>query len=244
LGSSAPNSVATDPAGNVFFVNENTVLRLDATTGILTLVAGNGTTGYNGDNGPATAAQLNAPTGLAVDSAGNLYLADTGNNLIREVSSGVISTVAGNGTPGFSGDNGPATSAQLKAPLNVALDGSGNPCIADTDGHRIRKVSPSGTIITVAGTGTAGYSGDGGPATVARLDYPESVALDAAGNLYIADSNNGRVRMVSTGGIITTVVGNGPLGYPMQLMKPIGVAVASGGNVYVADSGAHVIRLV
>ena len=160
--------VAADRAGNVFFVDQNTVLRLDAATGILTLVAGNGTPGFSGDNGPATSAQLNGPAGVAVDSAGNLYIADTGNHRIRKVSNGVITTVAGNGTPGFSGDNGPATSAQLYNPVGVAVDSAGNLYIADAGNNRIRKVS-NGVITTVAGNGTCGFSGDNGPATSAAV---------------------------------------------------------------------------
>ena len=152
-GLGSPNSVAVDGAGNLFFpAQENVVLRLDATTGILTLVAGNGTPGFSGDNGPATSAQLYGPQGVAVDSAGNLYIADTGNNRIRKVTNGVITTVAGNGQPGFSGDNGPATSAQLSGPTGLAVDSAGNLYIGDTGNSRIREVS-NGVITTVAGSG-------------------------------------------------------------------------------------------
>src|ERR1017187_10011226 len=140
LGFGVPQVVAADSAGNLFFVDQHTVLRLDATTGVLTLVAGNGTTGFSGDNGPATSAQLYYPQGLAVDFAGNLYIADT-NNCIRKVSNGVITTVAGNGTEGFSGDNGPATNAKLGQPEGVAVDSAGNLYIADVINNRIRKVS-------------------------------------------------------------------------------------------------------
>ena len=154
--------------------------------GVITTVAGNGTAGFSGDNGPATSAQLNHPLGVAVDSAGNLYIADYWNNRIRKVSNGVITTVAGNGNAGFSGDNGPATSAQLNYPTGVAVDSAGNLYIADSHNNRIRKVS-NGMITTVAGNGTSGFSGDNGPATSAQLYAPEGVAVDAAGNLYIAD---------------------------------------------------------
>src|ERR1035441_1336449 len=174
--------VAADRAGNVFFVVQNTVLRMDATTGVLTLVAGNQTTGFSGDNGPATSAQLYYPQGLAVDSAGNLYIADTNNNRIRKVSNGVITTVAGNGTPGFSGDGGPAISAELNSPEGLAVDSAGNLYIADFVNVRIRKVS-GGVITTVAGNGTLGFSGDNGPATSAQLVWPSWVAVDFAGNL-------------------------------------------------------------
>jgi sugar lactone lactonase YvrE len=178
--------IGADRAGNVFFVDQNTILRLDATTGILTLVAGNGTTGFSGDNGPATSAQLNSPAGLAVDVAGNLYIADYLNNRIRKVSNGVITTVAGNGTASFSGDNGPATSAGLKYPFGVAVDPAGNLYLADTGNFRIREVS-NGVITTVAGNWTGGFSGDNGSATSAELYGPAGVAVDSVGNLYIAD---------------------------------------------------------
>src|ERR1035437_8007513 len=190
LGLGVPSCLAADQAGNLFFADQNTVLRLDATTGVLTRVAGNGTTGFSGDNGPGTSAQMYTPLGLAVDATGNLYIADLGNSRIRKVSNGVIITVAGNGTPGFSGDNGPATSAQLYGPTNVfygiAVDSAGNLYIADNGNFRIRKVS-NGVITTVAGNGTSGFSGDNGPATSAQLSTPSGVAVDAAGNLYITD---------------------------------------------------------
>jgi uncharacterized protein (TIGR03437 family) len=163
---------------------------------VITTVAGNGTRGFSGDNGPATSAQLYGPCGVAVDAAGNLYIADTYNQRIRKVSNGVITTVAGNGTYGFSGDNGPATSAQLKNPWGIALDSAGNLYIADTSSQRIRKVS-NGVIATVAGNGTPGFSGDNGPATSAQLYGPTGVAVDSAGNVYIADYFNNRIRVLT-----------------------------------------------
>src|ERR1019366_9345320 len=206
--------------------------------GVITTVAGNGTSGNIGDNGPATGAQLNYPTGVAVDSAGNLYIADQYNHRIRKVSNGVITTVAGSGTAGFSGDNGPATSAQLYYPAGVAVDAAGNLYIADQYNHRIRKVS-NGVITTVAGSGTAGFSGDNGPATSAQLSGPGGVAADSAGNLYIADTSNYRIRKVSNG-VITTAAGGGSGGdngpaTSAQLNYPAGVAVDSAGNLYIAD---------
>jgi uncharacterized protein (TIGR03437 family) len=246
LGADGPISIAADRAGNVFFVDQDAVLRLDATTGVLTLVAGNGTTGFSGDNGPATSAQLWGPARVAVDSAGNLYIADTNNNRIRKVTNGVITTVAGNGTTGFSGDNGPALSAQLSGPTGVAVDSAGNLYIADTNNFRIRKVS-NGVTSTVAGNGTYGFSGDNGPATSAQLQNPWGVAVDSAGSLYIADY--GCIRKVSNG-VITTVAGGGPsLGdngpaTSAQLFVPIAVAVDSAGNLYIADGPDNRIRKV
>ncbi len=205
----SPRYVAADPAGNLFFVDQNTILRWDATTGILTRVAGNGTTGFSGDNGPATSAQLYFPTGIAVDSAGDLYIADTRNNRVRKVANGVITTVAGNGFEGFTGDNGPATAARLANPQGVAVDSAGNLYIADIGNYCIRKVS-NGVITTVTGNGTAGFSGDNGPSISAQLNFPHGVAIDSAGNLYIADSGNSRIRKVANG-VIATVAGGGTL---------------------------------
>ena len=235
------HAVAADSAGNVFIGEENyaIVVRLDQTTGILTLVAGNGTSGFSGDNGPATSAQLSSPYGVAVDSAGNLYIAD--GSRIRKVSNGVITTVAGNGAFGFSGDNGPATSAQLSTPLGVAVDSADNLYIAD--GNRIRKVS-NGVITTVAGGGAT--LGDNGPATSAQLGNPSGLAVDSAGNLYIADTFNNRIREVSNG-VITTVAGNGDNGTSgdngpatsaqLNLVLPSsGLAVDSAGNLYISAS--------
>src|ERR1035441_4942318 len=235
LGYDAPRYMAADPAGNLFFVDQNSVLRMDATTGLLTPVAGNGTTGFSGDNGPAISAQLNNPTGVAADSAGNLYIADGMNYRIRKVANGVITTVAGNGTYGTSGDGGPATSAQLSAG-GVAVDSAGNLYVVDTSNNRIRKIT-GGVIATVAGTGT--------------LNGPKGVAVDSAGNLYIADTENSRVRKVSNG-VVTTVAGSGGPGFggdngaatSAQLFFPSGVAVDSAGNLYIADSANNRIRKV
>jgi uncharacterized protein (TIGR03437 family) len=247
------NNVAVDSAGNVLFTDRHqAVLRLDAKTGVLTLVAGNGTPGYSGDNGPAISAQLSGPNGVAVDSAGNLYIADTGSHRIRKVSNGVISTVAGNGTPGYSGDYGPATSAQLSGPNGVAVDSAGNLYIADTGSHRIRKVS-NGVITTVVGNGVYGYGGDNGPAISAQV-FTTAVAVDSAGNLYIADKYNNRIRKVANG-VITTVAGNGTTGYSgysgdngpatsAQLTEPSSVTVDSAGNLYIADTLNFRVRKV
>jgi uncharacterized protein (TIGR03437 family) len=244
--------ILVDKAGNVLFSNvaDGVVLRLDAATGVLTLVAGNGTWGYSGDDGSATSAQMYQPRGLAMDAAGNLYIADLLNQCIRKVSNGVITTVAGNGTAGFGGDNGPATSAQLNSPYGVAVDAAGNLYIADAGNNRIRKVT-GGVIATVAGNGTTGFGGDGGPATSAQLNNPYGIAVDSAGNLYIADHNNSRIRKVSNG-TITTVAGNGTRGFggdngaatSAMLSLPCSVAVDSAGNLYIADYANYRIRRV
>ena len=186
-----------------------------------------------------------------MDKAGNVFIADADNNRIRKVSSkGIITTVAGTGASGYSGDGGPATDAQLSDPHGLTVDGVGNLFIADLDNNRIRKVSSKGIITTVAGTGEEGYSGDGGPARKARLHEPDGLAVDAAGNLFIVDK--GRIRKVSSDGIISTVAGTGEEGYSgdggparkARLYSPSGVAVDGAGLVYVADEYNHAIRVI
>jgi trimeric autotransporter adhesin len=249
-----PYGVNVDSAGNLFIVDTwNNRIRKVSTSGIITTVAGNGSFGYGGDGGPATSAQINSSYGVAVDSAGNLFIADTYNERIRKVStSGIIATVAGNGSLGYSGDGGQAAAAELDNPYGVAVDSAGNLFIADTYNHRIRKVSASGIIATVAGNGSSGYGGDNGSATSAQLNYPSSVTIDSAGSLFIADSNNHRIRKVSTSGIITTVAGNGSSGYSgdsgsatsAQLNYPYGVVVDFAGNLFISDGDNHRIRKV
>ena len=184
--------------GNDLVIGEGQVIR-KVSNGVITTIAGNRTNGFSGDNGPATSAQLNSAfqsLSVGADSAGNVYIADSGNNRVRKVSNGVITTVAGNGTAGFSGDNGPATSAQLSNPLSVAVDPAGNLYIGDSGNRRIRKVS-NGVITTVAGNGTAGFSGDNGPATSAQINSPRGIAVESAGNVYIADMSNNRIRVLT-----------------------------------------------
>jgi uncharacterized protein (TIGR03437 family) len=248
-----PYSVTVDSSGNVYFVeNGDSVIReITVAKQYIYTVAGNATAGFSGDGSAATKAQLNFPAGMALDSSGNIYIADSLNHRIRKVSGGAISTIGGNGVLSYSGDGGPASSAQLNAPRAVAVDSSGNIYIADTLNNVVRKVSSSGTITTVAGNGTAGYGGDGGAATAAQLNRPQGIAVDANGNVYVADTQNARVRKIS-GGAIATVAGSGTPGYggdggaatAAQLFVPIGIAVDSAGNLYIADFTNNRVRKV
>jgi sugar lactone lactonase YvrE len=194
-----PEGVAVDAQGNVYIADqENERVRKVTPGGTITTLAGSGPAihgSYSGDGGPATSARLNSPYGVAVDKKGNLYIADTVNNRVRKVNpKGTITTFAGTGKPGFSGNGGPATRAKLYHPLGVAVDARGNVYIVDS--ARVRRVSPGGTISTFAGGSTRTGLGDGRPATRAKLSLPNGVAVDARGNVYIADSWDNRVRKV------------------------------------------------
>ncbi len=247
---SSPYGVAIDPQGVLYVVNTfgNSILRIGA-DGSVTKVAG-GSGGFAGDGGPATQASLQLPQEVAF-AGGNLYIADTENQRVRKVdTSGMISTVVGNGN--FSGDGGPADKATLFQPTDVARDAQGALYIADTYNHRIRKVATDGTITTVAGSGTAGFGGDGGPATEAKLYNPHAVDVDAAGNLYIMDSSNYRVRKVDAGGAIQTIAGS-TLGFAgdggpaagAKFQTAYGIAVdRRDGSIYVADSFGYRVRRI
>lgn len=248
-----PKGVAVDTNGNIYIADfdNNRIRKVTATTGKISTVAGNGTAGYNGDNIAATSAMLNFPTGVAVDTLGNIYIADTWNNRIRKVTTaGIISTVAGNGAEGYSGDGVAATSTKLGAPAGVAVDTTGNIYIADTWNNRIRMVTTAGIISTVAGDGAFGGSGDGGGATSAELFEPTGVAVDTTGNVYIADAWNNRIREVAAG-IISTVAGGGTSGLgdggpatSAQLNFPYGVSVDANGNIYIGDEYHFLVRKV
>lgn len=308
-GVGIPPDMAVDGAGNLYIAdrNNNRIRKVD-TSGTISTFAGNGTSGFSGDGGPATSAALFLPIGVAVDGAGNVYIADGGSNGLRKVDTsgkinavpvissflsriaspggltvdsagnvyisdlngsaiykldkaGVLTTVAG-GAFGFSGDGGPATKAALYFPSGVAVDSAGNIYFADKGNNRVRKVDTKGIITTFAGTGTAGFSGDGGPATSAKLGLNltaafQGVAVDSAGDVYIADPQNNRIRIVNPAGIISTFAGNGGAfatgslgngdgGPPASasVSTPYGVRVDNAGNVFIADTGHSLIRKV
>jgi trimeric autotransporter adhesin len=249
-----PSSVAVSQSGDLYIVDsDNFRIRQVSTSSVITTIAGNGFANYSGDGGPASNAQLNNPNGVAIDQAGNLYIADTENSRIRKIDThSVITTVAGNGISGYSGDHGPAINAQLSAPNGVALDLAGNLYIADTGNSVIRKVTPAGVITTIAGIqGAGGFTGDGGPAIAAQLAEPQGVAADSAGNVYIADSGNNRIRKVSLSGVITTIagssgafLGDGNPAISAALNYPWSVAVDAAGDVFIADLYNQRIRKV
>ena len=320
-----PEGLAIDAAGNLYIADTfNGYIRKVASNGSLSIVAGTGSTGiYSGDNNPAVNAALSLPTDVAVDTSGNLYIADFGNSRIRTVAGGliapgiittvagsingapitdgaeatntrlngptgvavdragnfyfveaaigsgtdlargeykvykvsvqgVLTTYAGTGVPSYSGDGGPAVSAQLDGATGVALDSAGNVYIADTDNHRLRKVTPAGTISTIAGTGSPGFSGDNDSPAAAQLKSPGGVAADSSGHIYIADSGNSRIRRIDPGGNIFTFAGNGNSSYygdglaaqSASVNQPQGVAVDSAGSLYIADTLSNVVRKV
>lgn len=249
-----PFDVAVDEEGNVFFVDTgNHAIRMVDTSGTISTVAGDGIRGNFGDGGPATSTRLSQPFGLTLDGEGNLYFAQHGYSLVGKLdAAGNISKVAGNGSAGFSGDGGPATSAGLNHPSDVAMDSAGNLFIADQRNHRVRKVDANGIISTVAGNGIPVFAGDGGAATDASLHFPVGVEVDSMDNLYIADTYNNRIRKVDTSGTISTVAGNGIAGYSgdggaattASLSKPTRVALDEANNLYIADYANGPVRKV
>ena len=251
--------LALDASGNIYIadVSNNRIRKVTIGTGLISTVAGNGTAGYLADGVAATATRINAPQGVFVDSAGNIFIADTANNRVRKVAAagGLISTVAGNGTAGFSGDGAAATGAQLNSPRNVEVDAFGNIYISDRSNQRVRRVDAvTGFISTVAGNGTAGYTGDGIAATTAELNNAEGIVLDATGSyLYIADRDNSRIRKVDlVTGLISTVAGTGTAGYngeglaatSSQINVPVDVALNSNGDLFIAERTGNRVRRV
>lgn len=249
-----PSGVAVDPIGNIYIADQrNDRIRKVDTFGVITTVAGTGIPGYMNNGGPATNAQLSHPTRITLDAAGNLFVADSGNNRIRKIDvGGIITSVAGNGINGFNGDGGAAVSAELNTPIDMDVDAAGNMYIADYSNNRIRKVDAAGTITTYAGITIPGYAGDGGPATAANINHPSGIAVDAAGNVFFSDLANFRVRKIDPTGIITTVAGNGEAGYNgdniqatnARLWFPEGIALDRRGQLYICDKGNDRIRLV
>ena len=250
-----PVAVIVDPIGNLLIADSgNNRIRKVGTNGIITTVAGNGIAGNSGNNGAATSAQIYNPSGLCLDAAGNLFIADTYNFVIRKVTNGIITTVAGlnSSGPGYDSDGLQATVSRLNYPMSVAVDASNNWYIADSQNNRVRKVKPNGVISTLAGNGTTNYTGDGGVATSAALNLPVGVAVDAARNVFIVDSGNHCIRKVGTNGVITTVAGNGTMGFfgdggiatNANLTSPLNVTVDTVGNLLIADTGNNRIRQV
>jgi len=205
---------------------------------VLLAAAGNGLNSFSGDLGPAASAQIDKPAQLAFDAAGNLYFADSKNNRIRKITpAGTITTVAGNALPGFFGDAGPATLAELNNPTGVAVDFAGNLYIADTGNNRIRQVLPNGIIGTFAGNGNSAFFGDGGTALNAALQGPRAVIVDLDGNVYVADTLNHHVRVIRGDGTIDSVAGNNG-----SLKMPSAIALDAAGNLFIADEGNHRVR--
>ncbi len=253
-----PQGIVLDASGNIYIADTyNNVIRKVNTSGTISTFAGNHVIGYSGDGGAAISAELNNPTDVAFDVAGNVYIADHGNNVIREVNSvsGDISTVVGNSKSGYFGDGGPATAAELNLPVSVTFSHSGNMYITDYNNNLVREVS-NGTITTVAGNHSKGfgYSGDGGSATSAQLYYPSGIVVDAIGNVFISDLANSVVRKVNTSGTISTVAGNNTEGSgysgdgapatAAELSTPLGLSLDNAGDLFIADGDNNVIRKV
>lgn len=262
-----PQGVTVDGDGSVYIADSgNNRVRMVDPFGNISTVAGTGERGHSGDGGPAVAARLDYPTGVAVDQLGSLYIADGGNHRVRKVDpSGIITTIAGNGIEGFSGDGGPATEAVMNKPSDVAVDGADNLYIADKINSRIRKIDASGIISTVAGGfsveddplaqvyyATGSNVRDGGKATEARLGYPKGVSVDALGTMFIADSGDNRIRKVDPSGTISTILGTGLAAYwgdglqgtLASVNGPSGITTDAAGNVYIGDRVNHRVRKI
>ncbi|KAA1245335.1 T9SS type A sorting domain-containing protein [Aquimarina sp. RZ0] len=259
----SPQGLAFDIFDNLYIADRdnNKIRKVNASDGIISTIAGLGTSGFSGDNGQATLAELDSPQYVAVDVNGNVYISDWLNNRIRKVdaTTGIITTIAGTGDSGFSGDGGPATSAELRSPSGIAVDTSGNIFFADRGNNRIRRIDASGVITTVAGSDRFGdFDGDGGLAINAKLDSPNGIITDAVGNIFIADRTNQRIRRVnSSDGLINTIAGTGATGFngggfngdgmsgtDTRLNNPSAVAISNPGDIYIADGGNHRVRLL
>ena len=250
-----PYSVALDGLGNYYIADgyNNRIRKVDA-AGIITTVAGTSLGSYNGDGIPAITAEIYRPIGITCDHSGNVYFADAFNNRIRkiDVTTGIISTIAGTGVAGYNGDNVTANTAQINTPHGVAFDATGNLYIADEGNSRVRKINTSGVITTIGGTGVASYTGDNGPAINADIDFPYGIVVDDTGNIYFSDYIEDVVRKINTFGVITTIAGSitaGPIGDggpadSAKLLSPTGLAIDNLGDLYVADGDHDRIRKV
>ncbi|MCC6559705.1 MAG: hypothetical protein IT372_42860, partial [Polyangiaceae bacterium] len=249
-----PSGVVVAPDGSVYISDmSHSRIRKVSPSGIISTVAGTGVSGSTGDGGPATQAQLHQPRGLAMGPDGSLYIADQGGNRVRKVSpSGIISTLAGTGALGYGGDGGPAAQAQLKAPLGVAVGPDGVVYIADTGNNRIRRVGTDGVISTVAGDGTAGFAGDGGPATAAKLRQPRGLLVERDSALVVVDTENHRVRRIDANGTIRTIAGTGAPGtsgdggpaLAALLNSPTSIVRGADAALYLADRFGYLIRRI
>ncbi|MBI3951846.1 MAG: hypothetical protein HY314_15465 [Acidobacteria bacterium] len=250
----APTGITVDAVGNLYIADlgNHRIRRVDP-SGIIITIAGNGVAGFSGDGGLALEASFNYPTDVVFDGLGTFYIADVGNYRVRRVDlNGIVTTVAGNGQRAFAGDGGPAPEASFKGVANLAITPTNDLLIVDRFSHRVRRIDQNGMITTLAGDGTFGYNGDGIPADQASMRLPQDVALDQAGNVYIADFANHRIRRVDSAGIITTLAGTGASGFSgdggpadqASLNSPSAVAVDVAGNVYFADSFNYRIRVV
>lgn len=252
----SPGAIAVDSTGNIYFTENGQVIRkASITTGVLSTIAGMQSRGYSGDGGPATAAQFNTATDIQFDKAGNLYIADIYNNVIRKISAatGIITTIAGNGTAGYSGDGGVATAANLNNPQKIAIDRFGNLFISEANNNTVRRVDAATSIITtIAGTGAAGYNGDSIPGTAAMLRNPTGLAIDTAGNIYIADQLNSRVRKITAKtGKISTIAGLDYSGYngdsipasTAALYQPTNLRIDTAGNLIVTDNTYRIRKI-
>ena len=251
---SQPNQVTIDMAGNIYVAEcGNHVIRRISKDGTISLVAGNHHGGYSGDGGAAINASLNAPSDIAIDNSGNIYIADGWNNRIRKINPlGIIFTIGGTGLRGSRGDNGAASRATFNFPIALALDHLGNLLVVERAGNRVRKISPGGIVTTLAGTGEAGFSGDGGQAQKAQINDPTDIAVDSKDNIYIADLGNNRIRKISSTGVISTFAGTGFAGYSddgamateCRMYRPYGVFIDGHDNVYYSDNENALIRKI